>query len=212
MPHDSAWVCDIHHTRDTVPGRLRWKRSGPPELLSHFARSELDQELTGGMRPTTAQRGHRRHLQAVDGRRDPRRRAAPATPDQPGDDRPSARGQPTQRLARRARRRRLSRLSTLTGYVAALGGDLEMEAVFPDETITVLREPATFPDARAGFADRTNRTRIEGTRLWRRVRRVCRAPTRTPACTRERQREQICGRPVLWLEFWSCLRLCRLPP
>jgi DNA-binding XRE family transcriptional regulator len=33
-------------------------------------------------------------------------------------------------------------LSTLARYVAALGGHLEVQAVFPDETITVLREPA----------------------------------------------------------------------
>lgn len=32
-------------------------------------------------------------------------------------------------------------LSTLVRYVAALGGHLEVRAVFPDETITVLREP-----------------------------------------------------------------------
>ncbi|MGH2877186.1 MAG: helix-turn-helix domain-containing protein [Solirubrobacteraceae bacterium] len=31
-------------------------------------------------------------------------------------------------------------LSTLARYVAALGGHLEVQAVFPDETITVLRE------------------------------------------------------------------------
>ena len=30
-------------------------------------------------------------------------------------------------------------LSTLSRYVAALGGHLEVQAVFPDETITVLR-------------------------------------------------------------------------
>jgi DNA-binding XRE family transcriptional regulator len=34
-------------------------------------------------------------------------------------------------------------LSTLARYVAALGGHLEVQAVFPDETITVLREPAS---------------------------------------------------------------------
>ena len=32
-------------------------------------------------------------------------------------------------------------LSTLARYIAALGGHLEVHAVFPDETITVLREP-----------------------------------------------------------------------
>jgi DNA-binding XRE family transcriptional regulator len=32
-------------------------------------------------------------------------------------------------------------LSTLARYVAALGGHLEVQAVFPDETVTVLREP-----------------------------------------------------------------------
>lgn len=32
-------------------------------------------------------------------------------------------------------------LSTLARYIAALGGHLEVQAVFPDETITVLREP-----------------------------------------------------------------------
>jgi len=32
-------------------------------------------------------------------------------------------------------------LSTLARYIAALGGHLEVRAVFPDETITVLREP-----------------------------------------------------------------------
>ncbi len=32
-------------------------------------------------------------------------------------------------------------LSTLARYVAALGGHLEVLAVFPDETVTVLREP-----------------------------------------------------------------------
>jgi DNA-binding XRE family transcriptional regulator len=32
-------------------------------------------------------------------------------------------------------------LSTLARYVAALGGHLEILAVFPEETITVLREP-----------------------------------------------------------------------
>ncbi len=33
-------------------------------------------------------------------------------------------------------------LSTLARYVAALGGHLEVLAVFPEETITLLREPA----------------------------------------------------------------------
>ncbi len=33
-------------------------------------------------------------------------------------------------------------LETLARYVAALGGHLEVQAVFPEETITVLREPA----------------------------------------------------------------------
>ena len=32
-------------------------------------------------------------------------------------------------------------LSTLARYVAALGGHLEVTAVFPEETITLLREP-----------------------------------------------------------------------
>lgn len=32
-------------------------------------------------------------------------------------------------------------LSTLARYIDALGGHLEIQAVFPDETITVLREP-----------------------------------------------------------------------
>lgn len=36
-------------------------------------------------------------------------------------------------------------LSTLTRYVAALGGHLEIQAVFPEETITMLREPDTTP-------------------------------------------------------------------
>ena len=39
-------------------------------------------------------------------------------------------------------------LSTLARYVAALGGHLEVLAVFPEETITVLREP----DAGGGSA------------------------------------------------------------
>lgn len=34
-------------------------------------------------------------------------------------------------------------LSTLARYVAALGGQLEVRAIFPDETITLLREPAS---------------------------------------------------------------------
>jgi transcriptional regulator with XRE-family HTH domain len=32
-------------------------------------------------------------------------------------------------------------LSTLARYVEALGGHLEVRAVFPDETITLFREP-----------------------------------------------------------------------
>ena len=32
-------------------------------------------------------------------------------------------------------------LSTLTRYVAALGGQLELRAVFPEETVTLLRAP-----------------------------------------------------------------------
>jgi DNA-binding XRE family transcriptional regulator len=32
-------------------------------------------------------------------------------------------------------------LSTLARYVAALGGQLEVRAVFPEETVTLLREP-----------------------------------------------------------------------
>jgi transcriptional regulator with XRE-family HTH domain len=32
-------------------------------------------------------------------------------------------------------------LSTLARYVAALGGRLELRAVFPEETVTLLREP-----------------------------------------------------------------------
>jgi transcriptional regulator with XRE-family HTH domain len=32
-------------------------------------------------------------------------------------------------------------LSTLVRYVAALGGQLEVNAVFPEETITLLRQP-----------------------------------------------------------------------
>jgi transcriptional regulator with XRE-family HTH domain len=38
-------------------------------------------------------------------------------------------------------------LSTLARYVAALGGHLEVRAVFPEETVTLLREP---PEAAAG--------------------------------------------------------------
>lgn len=34
-------------------------------------------------------------------------------------------------------------LDALTRYVAALGGHLEVQAVFPEETITLLREPAS---------------------------------------------------------------------
>ncbi len=34
-------------------------------------------------------------------------------------------------------------LDTLARYVAALGGHLEVRAVFADETITLLREPAS---------------------------------------------------------------------
>ena len=34
-------------------------------------------------------------------------------------------------------------LDALTRYVAALGGHVEVRAVFPDETITLLREPAS---------------------------------------------------------------------
>jgi transcriptional regulator with XRE-family HTH domain len=37
-------------------------------------------------------------------------------------------------------------LSTLSRYVAALGGHLEVRAVFPDETITLLREPNSDPE------------------------------------------------------------------
>jgi transcriptional regulator with XRE-family HTH domain len=33
-------------------------------------------------------------------------------------------------------------LSTLARYVAALGGHLELRAVFPEETVTLLRTPA----------------------------------------------------------------------
>jgi len=33
-------------------------------------------------------------------------------------------------------------LSTLARYVAALGGHLEVRAVFPEETVTLLREPS----------------------------------------------------------------------
>ena len=34
-------------------------------------------------------------------------------------------------------------LATIARYVAALGGHLEVQAVFPDETITLLGEPAS---------------------------------------------------------------------
>jgi hypothetical protein len=34
-------------------------------------------------------------------------------------------------------------LDALTRYVAALGGHLEVRAVFPDEAITLLRQPAS---------------------------------------------------------------------
>ena len=34
-------------------------------------------------------------------------------------------------------------LATVARYVAALGGHLEVRAVFPEETITLLREPAS---------------------------------------------------------------------
>ncbi len=34
-------------------------------------------------------------------------------------------------------------LDALTRYVAALGGHLEVRAVFPDETITLLRQPTS---------------------------------------------------------------------
>jgi DNA-binding XRE family transcriptional regulator len=34
-------------------------------------------------------------------------------------------------------------LSTLARYVAALGGHIEVLAVFPEETVTLLREPPT---------------------------------------------------------------------
>jgi DNA-binding XRE family transcriptional regulator len=36
-------------------------------------------------------------------------------------------------------------LSTLVRYVGALGGQLEVRAVFPEETITLLREPEDPP-------------------------------------------------------------------
>lgn len=39
-------------------------------------------------------------------------------------------------------------LSTLARYIVALGGHLEVQAVFPDETITVLREPGPSEPAR----------------------------------------------------------------
>lgn len=35
-------------------------------------------------------------------------------------------------------------LSTLARYVAALGGHIEVRAVFPDETVTLLSEPGPF--------------------------------------------------------------------
>jgi hypothetical protein len=38
-------------------------------------------------------------------------------------------------------------LTTLTRFVAALGGHVEVRAVFPDETITVRRETDGGPDA-----------------------------------------------------------------
>src|SRR5579863_7832735 len=41
-------------------------------------------------------------------------------------------------------------LSTLARYVAALGGHLEVLAVFPDETVTVLREPGPTTATPAG--------------------------------------------------------------
>jgi DNA-binding XRE family transcriptional regulator len=41
-------------------------------------------------------------------------------------------------------------LSTLARYVAALGGHLEIQAVFPDETITALREPHSADTAPTG--------------------------------------------------------------
>jgi hypothetical protein len=34
-------------------------------------------------------------------------------------------------------------LDALARYVAALGGHVEVRAVFPDETITLLREPGS---------------------------------------------------------------------
>ena len=34
-------------------------------------------------------------------------------------------------------------VDTVARYVAALGGHLEVQAVFPEETITLLREPAS---------------------------------------------------------------------
>jgi hypothetical protein len=39
-------------------------------------------------------------------------------------------------------------LRTLLRYVAALGGQLEVRAVFPEETITLLHEPQTADDSR----------------------------------------------------------------
>ncbi|MGI8573609.1 MAG: helix-turn-helix domain-containing protein [Solirubrobacteraceae bacterium] len=37
-------------------------------------------------------------------------------------------------------------LSTLARYVAALGGHIEVSAVFPDETVTVLSDPEPEPE------------------------------------------------------------------
>ena len=37
-------------------------------------------------------------------------------------------------------------LDALTRYVAALGGQLEVRAVFPEETITLLRQPEAQPN------------------------------------------------------------------
>lgn len=41
-------------------------------------------------------------------------------------------------------------LSTLKRYVAALGGHVEVRAVFPDETVAVLSEPSAKPAEPAG--------------------------------------------------------------
>jgi hypothetical protein len=38
-------------------------------------------------------------------------------------------------------------LDALTRYVAALGGHLEVRAVFPEETITLLRQPEAQPNS-----------------------------------------------------------------